>query len=302
MKNALLSAFLLSVCMVTWSAVSSIGQDTYGPYPQLGKLDAVDQRNMQWLRDHGADAQVQRVAQSYVTPAPVTPKTDQTGERLKSLSETLDSLNRSMDRIERKVAERERKAAESVIAEPKSLDIAQRSEVRGKARWPEPSAVAVQSQPIPEESASEPSLEVPPSPPTLSPPREIPASDPFSPQAQEDVSPRNVAPQRAIGTWTGTRVTDSGKRDLTVKERRSLGITLPNLVAIGTELKSDGEIDNSTPSAEVAAAIVVRLKSKTPTVFKGMPVNDWQAVLSLIERQSPIIVDLLGLPVPGEAL
>src|SRR3990172_3574295 len=53
-----------------------------------------------------------------------------------------------------------------------------------------------------------------------------------------------------------------GRRELSWRERRALGLTFLNLLATARELKVAGEIDSSTLSSDMAAAIRVRMGPK----------------------------------------
>jgi hypothetical protein len=97
----------------------------------------------------------------------------------------------------------------------------------------------------------------------------------------------------------------AARRELTLRQRREMGLTLSNLAEIAKELKAEGEIDKDTPHAEGAALIASRLESKSPKSFAGSSAFDWQAILDLIERLMPFImrlIDLFSFAPPGGVL
>jgi hypothetical protein len=83
------------------------------------------------------------------------------------------------------------------------------------------------------------------------------------------------------------------RRELSLKQARELGLSLPNLVAVAKELRAEGEIDDSTSRAEKVAAITVRLHDKNPQAFSLGNV-DWDAVFEFIDRLMGLIEKIMG--------
>lgn len=87
----------------------------------------------------------------------------------------------------------------------------------------------------------------------------------------------------------------AGRRELTIRQRREMGLNLASLIAVAKELKSDGQIDRDTPKSEVAAAIAVRLQSKNAAAFSSVGEQGWEDILALIEQLLPLILMLIDL-------
>jgi len=86
-----------------------------------------------------------------------------------------------------------------------------------------------------------------------------------------------------------------GRRELSWRERRALGLTFLNLLATARELKVAGEIDSSTLSSDMAAAIAMRMEQKSPSTFAALGPVDWDAIIAFIERLIPLIAKLIEL-------
>lgn len=93
--------------------------------------------------------------------------------------------------------------------------------------------------------------------------------------------------------WVDTPASATARRELTLRERREMGLTVLNIAQVARELKQSGDIDAQTSQAEIAAAIAIKLESKNPQAF-GAGV-DWDAILAFIERLLPLILKLIAL-------
>lgn len=118
--------------------------------------------------------------------------------------------------------------------------------------------------------------------------------------AQEPAVPKKVEPNPKTVDWKSGPIgvqppIASGRRDLSFRQRRELGLTIANLAEIAKELKAEGEIDKDTPRSEVAAAIAVRLEAKNPAAFKGAAAIDLDSIIAFIERLLPLILKLIDL-------
>lgn len=85
----------------------------------------------------------------------------------------------------------------------------------------------------------------------------------------------------------------SGNRELTIRQRRELGLTIPNMLSAIRELRDAGEIDSTTNRAEMAALVAARLEQRNPEAFGAVGLN-WEAILAFIEALLPILLKLLG--------
>lgn len=90
------------------------------------------------------------------------------------------------------------------------------------------------------------------------------------------------------------------RREITLKQRRDLGVTIPNVTRVVRDLRRDGEVDDETSHAEIAAAVVARLEKEQPKAFGELAKGDrdWasflEALASFIEKILPLILKLIG--------
>lgn len=85
-----------------------------------------------------------------------------------------------------------------------------------------------------------------------------------------------------------------GRRSLSIREARELGVTLASVRSCVQELREQGEIDETTSRAEIAALVTDRLMEKNQEAFAASAGLDWEAILAFIERLLPLILRLLG--------
>lgn len=90
------------------------------------------------------------------------------------------------------------------------------------------------------------------------------------------------------------------RRELTPSQRIAVGATYKNVIRIVRELRRDGEIDDETSHAEIAAAVVSRLEKENPKSFSELAKGDrdWASFLeslaAFVERILPLILKLIG--------
>lgn len=85
----------------------------------------------------------------------------------------------------------------------------------------------------------------------------------------------------------------SGRRELTWRDRKDMGLTVRELAPVYRELKKSGEIDDESSDGEIAAALSVKMSQKNPMAFKGN--IDWDAIIAFIEKMIPLILKLISL-------
>lgn len=81
------------------------------------------------------------------------------------------------------------------------------------------------------------------------------------------------------------------RRELTLRQRRELGLTFENVKASYNSLKQAGEIDDETSSASVSVAVLSDIRSKNAERFASARDLNWETILEWIER----ILDLIKL-------
>lgn len=85
-----------------------------------------------------------------------------------------------------------------------------------------------------------------------------------------------------------------GRRRLSLKERRDLGITWANVHRTAKQLYQSGEISADMSRAEIAGLVFSSIAAENPTAFAD-PMVDWDAILAFIEAILPLILQIIGL-------
>lgn len=87
---------------------------------------------------------------------------------------------------------------------------------------------------------------------------------------------------------------ERGNHSLNLRDRRAMGLTVGNLLALAKELRAEGAIDDDSTAAEEAAALAMKLREKTPHAFANANAMDWESIISFIEKLMPIIKMLMS--------
>lgn len=106
-----------------------------------------------------------------------------------------------------------------------------------------------------------------------------------------DVTIENNA---AMANEDGELPSAEGRRRLSLKERRELGITWANVHRKAKDLYQAGEISADMSRAEIAGLVFSKIASENPTAFAD-PMVDWDAILAFIEAILPLILQIIGL-------
>lgn len=87
-----------------------------------------------------------------------------------------------------------------------------------------------------------------------------------------------------------------GRRQLTIRDRMRLGLTIPQISGALRELKSEGSIDQSSSDAEIAALVVGKLSAKNTAAWNdsNMAIN-LEAIIAFIEALIPLIMKIIAL-------
>lgn len=96
----------------------------------------------------------------------------------------------------------------------------------------------------------------------------------------------------------GEPVSALGKERISLRERRRLGLTLPNMVRVAKQLKDEGRLTAETSRAEAAALIFMSIVPKEEVKLHAD--WDWQAILDFIEALIPLIlllIEIFAVPV-----
>lgn len=82
------------------------------------------------------------------------------------------------------------------------------------------------------------------------------------------------------------------KKQLTWRQRRDMGLTLPNCIRVAKKLKKSGKLsdDPDVASGQIAA----ELAGENPKAF-GDPGVDWDAILAFIEALLPLILQIISM-------
>lgn len=86
----------------------------------------------------------------------------------------------------------------------------------------------------------------------------------------------------------------AARRPLTLREARSLGVTVAAVRQAVEDLRKSGDLDASTSRPEMAALVADRLTEKNAQAFRAAAGLDWDALLAFIEKLLPLILRLLG--------
>lgn len=86
----------------------------------------------------------------------------------------------------------------------------------------------------------------------------------------------------------------AARRPLTLREARSLGVTVAAVRQAVEDLRKSGDLDASTSRPEMAALVADRLAEKNAQAFRAAAGLDWDALLAFIEKLLPLILRLLG--------
>lgn len=86
----------------------------------------------------------------------------------------------------------------------------------------------------------------------------------------------------------------AARRPLTLREARSLGVTVAAVRQAVEDLRKSGDLDASTSRPEMAALVTDRLAEQNAAAFRGAEGLDWDALLAFIEKLLPLILRLLG--------
>ena len=78
-------------------------------------------------------------------------------------------------------------------------------------------------------------------------------------------------------------------------QRRRMGLTLGNLIAVAREAKAQGRLDNAETHADMTAVLLQGLVASNPQQFANVSGPDWDAIFEFIERLIPLIMLLIGL-------
>lgn len=74
------------------------------------------------------------------------------------------------------------------------------------------------------------------------------------------------------------------RRDLSLRRARELGLTVANIRAAVDELKSSGEVDDSTTRAEASVLVAAHMKASRGEEFGTIADLDWDAIFAFIEK------------------
>ena len=85
----------------------------------------------------------------------------------------------------------------------------------------------------------------------------------------------------------------TGRRELSLRERRAMGLTLRNVRRTARELAAAGEITREMSRAEIAAIVADRIAGENPRAFDGLTEIEWDAVLAFIERLLELLIKFL---------
>lgn len=111
--------------------------------------------------------------------------------------------------------------------------------------------------------------------------------------AQEAKPPINPPPSAATAKSAPVKIAGLGqRRELTLRERRKLGLTLGNVLSTARELAESGEITADTDRSVTSALILDRMASRNPEAFAAEDI-DKDKVLEFIEALFRFIFDLL---------
>lgn len=78
-------------------------------------------------------------------------------------------------------------------------------------------------------------------------------------------------------------------RDLTIRERREMGLTIPNILRATREMVREGLLTRQTSQEDVRDLILERMVFENPKAYAN-PEVDWDAILAFIEKLLPIIL------------
>lgn len=82
-------------------------------------------------------------------------------------------------------------------------------------------------------------------------------------------------------------------RELKLRERIRLGLTIPNMVRKAKELRAAGTLDTENPDI-AAAQIAAAIAADNPKAY-AEPGIDWEGILAFIERLLPLILQLISI-------
>jgi len=81
---------------------------------------------------------------------------------------------------------------------------------------------------------------------------------------------------------------------LSLRERRALGLTIPQMAGALKDLHKNGELEPDMDKSLVAAMVFERLSAENMSAYSA-PELDFDSILAFIEKFLPILMMILGL-------
>ncbi len=123
----------------------------------------------------------------------------------------------------------------------------------------------------------------------------------FAP-AQEPAVPKKTEPNPKTVDWKSgpgpvqPSTEAAGRRTLSLRESRRLGITISSVRTHIKALKADGSIDANTSTAEISALVLDRISASDAKAFEAV---DLDSLLAFIEKLVELIMKLFVVDLPN---
>lgn len=83
---------------------------------------------------------------------------------------------------------------------------------------------------------------------------------------------------------------------LTIRQRRAMGLTVVGVIRAGRELSRRGDITATTDPTAMARLIAEEIAMSNPKAWSdNVDAIDWDAIIAFIERLIPLILKLIEL-------